>query len=264
MEFIFDEHQKCSDSHHTFDFIFDVGQRRSQSYQHVWQHRWQAFKEFPTPETIRVMCTNFWCNDLWDRLGGQGLLMIGGRYSELFNKSLRLGCLPKDWKLANIVPVFKKDNKEQAENYRSISLLSIVSKVMERCLFNAIGDHVLNLISTCQHGFIAEQSCVTQLVEVLDQTGTKLDRGGQVDIIYLDMSKTFDTVNHAKLLRKLHQYGFGGNLLTWLESYLHNRSQWVTILGATSSPLPVTSGVPQGSILGPVLFLLYLNSARCC
>ena len=131
---------------------------------------------------------------------------------------------------------------------------------MERCLFNAIRYHVFNLISACQHGFIAERSCVTQLVEVLDQIGTKLDRGGQVDIIYLDMSKALDTVNHAKLLRKLHQYGFSGNLLTWLESYLHNRFQRVTILGATSSPLPVTSGVPQGSILGPMLFLLYVNS----
>ena len=92
-------------------------------------------------------------------------------------------------KLANIVPVFKKDNKEQAENYRPISLLSIVSKVMERCLFNAIRDHAFNPISPCHHGFIAERSCVTQLVEVLDQIGTKLDREGQVDIIYLDISK---------------------------------------------------------------------------
>ena len=128
-----------------------------------------------------------------------------------------MGCIPEDWKLANIVPVFKKDNKEQAENYRPISLLSIVSKVMERCLFIAIRDHVFNLIRACQHGFIAERSCATQLVEVLDQIGTKLDRGRQVNIIYLDMSKAFDTVNHTKLLRKLHQYGFGGNLLTWLE-----------------------------------------------
>ena len=134
---------------------------------------------------------------------------------------------------------------------------------MERCLFNAIRDYVFNLISVCQHGFIAERSCVTQLVEVLDQTGTKLDRGGQVDIIYLDMSKAFDTVNHAKLLRKLHQYGFGENPCAhcYIDSYLHNRSQRVTILGATSSPLPVTSGIPHGSILGAMLFLLFV---RCC
>ena len=98
-------------------------------------------------------------------------------------------------------------------------------------MFNAIRDHVFNIISACQHGFIAERSCVTQLVEVLDQIGTRLDGGGQVDVIYV----AFDTVNHAKLLTKLHQYGFGGNLLTWLESYLHNRSQRVTTLGVTSS-----------------------------
>ena len=97
--------------------------------------------------------------------------------TELFNKSLRLGYLPEDW-LANIVPVCKKDNKKQAENYRPISLLSIVSKVMERYIFNTIRDHVFNLFSACQHGFLAEGSCITQLVEVLDQIDAKLDRGG--------------------------------------------------------------------------------------
>ena len=132
--------------------------------------------------------------------------VIAASLTELFNTSHRLGCLPEDWKLANILPVFKKDDKEQAENYRRISLLSVVSKVMERYLFNAIRNHVFNLISACQHGFIAERSCVTQLVEVLDQIGTKLDGGGQVDIIYV----AFDTVSYAKLLTKLHQYGFGG------------------------------------------------------
>ena len=110
--------------------------------------------------------------------------VIAPSLTELFNLSLRLGCLPEDWKLANIFPVFKKDNKEQAENYRPISLLSIVPRVMERCIFTAIaiGDHVFNLISACQHGFIDERSCVTQLVEVLDQIGTKLDRGVQVEL----------------------------------------------------------------------------------
>ena len=108
--------------------------------------------------------------------------MIAPLLTELFNLSLRLGCLPEDWKLANILPVFKKDNKEQAENYRPISLLFIVPRVMEWCIFTAIRDHVFNLISACQHGFIAERSCVTQLVEVLDQIGTKLDRGVQVEL----------------------------------------------------------------------------------
>ena len=132
---------------------------------------------------------------------------------ELFSKSLRLGSLPMDWKLANVVPVFKKDNKEYAENYRPISLLCLVSKVIERCALNSIKDRVYSLIDSSQHGFITGRSCVTQLVEVLDYIGSQLDNGGQVDVIYLDMSKAFDKVSHRKLLRKLRDYGFSGNLL---------------------------------------------------
>ena len=185
--------------------------------------------------------------------------LIAPSLTELFNKSLSLGCLPEDWKLANIVLVFKKYNKEQRKTTdRSRSKFLLFLKWWRGAyIFNAIRDHVFNLISACQHGFIAERLCVTQLVEVL---GKLAESWIEEDIRYLDMWKAFVTANHAKLLRKLHQYGFRRNLLTWLEPYLHNRSQRVTILGATSSLLPVTSGVPQGSILGPILFLMYVNS----
>ena len=115
-----------------------------------------------------------------------------------------------------------------------------------------------------QHGFMPGRSFTSQLVGVLDKIGKVLDRGEQIDVIYLDMTKAFDKVNHELLINKLRRFGFKTNLLKqtyyyWFQSYLYHRRQQVTVLGSTSSSLPVTSGVPQGSILGPTLFLLYVN-----
>ena len=126
-------------------------------------------------------------------------------------------------------------------------------------MLNSIKDHLYQVISPKQHGFCTGISCVTNLLEALDHTGSLLDSGSRVDTIYLDMSKAFDKVIHRRLVHKLIQAGFGGNLLNWFCSYLSSRRQRVTVLGATSEDLPVASGVPQGSILGPAPFLLYVN-----
>ena len=191
---------------------------------------------------------------------GNSKTIIAPSLCKLFNRSLGEGYIPSEWKLANVVPVYKKDEKDHVENYRPISLLCIISKVLECCVLNRINDRLEDLIADCQHGFRSGRSCVTNLLETLDYIGAILDRAGQVDCVYLDMSKAFDKVRHDLLMEKLRDAGFRGNLLKWFCVYLCGRRQRVTVLGATSRDLPVTSGVPQGSILGPALFLLYVNN----
>ncbi|CAB4001796.1 Hypothetical predicted protein, partial [Paramuricea clavata] len=160
---------------------------------------------------------------------------------QLFNKSLRIGVVPFDWKVTNVVPAYKKGDQEFVKNYRPIYLLSLVSKVLERYVFNTIKDHIFCRINPCQHGFHPGKNCVTQLIEVFDRIGKQLDRGKQIDAIYLDMSKAFDKVSHKRLLLRLREFGFGGNILNWFRSYLQDRRQQTTILGVTSLPSQVTS-----------------------
>jgi hypothetical protein len=144
-------------------------------------------------------------------------------------------------------------------NYRPISLLSIVSKVLERSVFNSIYPFVHVLINNAQHGFLQNRLCVTQLLSVLHDIGKNLDQNKQTDMLYLDFSKAFDSVDHDILLYKLQMHGVNGSLLRWFEIYFSDRWQRVVIDGATSTWSPVTSGVPQCSILGPLFFSYLLT-----
>ncbi|CAB3990484.1 Hypothetical predicted protein [Paramuricea clavata] len=150
---------------------------------------------------------------------------IAPSLTRLFNKSLQVGVVPDEWKLANVVPVFKKGEKDRVENYRPISLLCIVSKLLERCILNHLRFYLQNIINHCQHGFTPRKSCTTQLIQVIDTIGKLLDQREQIDVVYLDMSKAFDKLNHTKMIDKLCSFGFNCGLLSWFQSYLCHRRQ---------------------------------------
>ena len=179
----------------------------------------------------------------------------------LFRKSLQEGILPQEWKIAHISPIFKKGSKSAVNNYRPVSLTSILCKIMEKLVRKHIMKHLEenNLISKHQHGFVPGRSCTTQLLEALDAWTETVDSGGGVDVIYMDYQKAFDSVPHRRLIMKLESLGVKGNVLKWVQNFLSDRKQRVIINGSSSQEANVTSGIPQGSVLGPLLFVAYIN-----
>ncbi len=194
------------------------------------------------------------------------LLRLGARelspnLTKIFNISLRTGKFPGKLKFAKVIPVFKADSKLEAGNYRPISLLPIIGKVFERLVYNRLYSFIskFNILTSKQFGFQKGKSTEHALVELQSKIINAYENKLNSCSIFLDFAKAFDTVNHSILLDKLYHYGIRGPLHDWFKSYLSNRQQCVEVNGHVSEFQVVRHGVPQGSILGPLLFLIYIN-----
>ena len=181
--------------------------------------------------------------------------------TNLINCSLHTAIFPQILKMANVAPVYKKNERENIENYRQISVLSVFSKILEKIVHEQILNFAtrFNLINPNQHGFLPNKSIETACFHFLNFVYSHIDQGKYVFTLFFDLSIAFDTINRSFLLSKLYNMGFRGNILNWIDSYLSNRKMIVKYKNICSNTKSVNLGVPQGSVLGPLLFLLYVN-----
>ena len=187
---------------------------------------------------------------------------ISPSVTNLFNASIRCCRLPSSWSvISSVVPIPKVPKATSTSDYRPISLLSILSKVLERHFYLLIREHLTtsHSVSNCQWGFQPNKSTISALLHTSHQWLQHLERGEEIGAVFFDFRKAFDSVPHSPLLSKLHAIGLDPGIISWVHNYLADRRQFVVYNGASSDTSPVVSGVPQGSIFGPFLFLIYMD-----
>ena len=192
----------------------------------------------------------------------KGTQFVSARYLRyIYKQSLEDGSVPDDWKLAAVVPVYKSGKKNNVKNYRPISLTSICCKMLEHIIVSNLVSHLEenSLLSSKQFGFRKGSSCEMLLVDMIHNIAMALDCGATVDVVAIDMAKAFDTVPHDLLILKLQSYNVSTQVVDWFQAFLMGRKQFVALNGKKSCEVDVLSGVPQGSVCGPILFLIYVN-----